>query len=315
MLASVGLSLVLFLLLPVFPNVYAWFPIRFLLGCANACLWIAGEVWINEMAEERSRGRMIGLYSTALAAGFTLGPLVLAQTGSQGWLPFLVTAALIALSGAPLLFAGSLAPRLPERSSLRLRAFLLLAPVALLANFIAAAADSALITFLPLYSLDLGLAEQLGLYLLTAMGLGGIASQVPIGWLADHMERRLLLALSVAAVAAMSLAMPFLTVVTPWNWALLFFIGGLIGGFYTLGLVLLGERFRGAELAAATAAFSAMWGVGGVVGLPFAGGVMDLFPPHGLPIALVLMLLAYLPFPIVGSLKRRKAKREGVGDR
>lgn len=311
MLGALGLSLALFLLLPLFPNVYAWFVIRFLLGCANAFLWIAGEAWINAMAEERTRGRVVGLYSTALAAGFTLGPLVLAQTGSEGWLPFLVSAALIALSGAPLLFARSVAPAMPGRSSIRLVAFLLLAPVAMLANFSAAAADSVLLTFLPLYSLDLGLAEHLGLYLITAMGLGGIACQVPIGWLADHLERRLLLAAGVAALAAMSVAMPAVIAATPWNWAFMFFVGGILGGFYTLGLVLLGERFRGGELAGATAVFSAMWGVGGVVGLPFAGAAMDLLPPHGLPIALVALFLAYLPFPIAGYLKRRGSKLSG----
>lgn len=305
MLVSVGFSLALFLLLPVFPNIYAWFVIRFLLGSANTFLWIVGEAWINEMAEERKRGRMIGLYSMALAAGLATGPLVLAQTGSEGWLPFLVSAALIAASGVPLLFARSVAPMMKARSSVGLLAFALLAPAAMLANFIAAAADSVLITFLPLYSMNLGLAENAALYLITAMGLGGIACQVPIGWLADHMDRRLLLAASAAATAAASVALPFLVTVTPWNWMMMFFVGGLLGGFYTLGLVLVGEQFRGAELAGATAVFSSMWGVGSLVGLPMAGGTMDLLPTHGLPVALVLMALAYLPFPIVDHLKRR----------
>jgi len=305
MLVSVGFSLALFLLLPVFPNVNAWFVIRFLLGSANAFLWIAGEAWINEMAEERKRGRMVGLYSTALAAGFALGPLVLAQTGSEGWLPFLVSAALIAASGAPLLLAQSVAPVMKGRSSLCLLAFVLLAPAAMLANFIAAAADSVLITFLPLYSINSGLAETTALYLITAMGLGGIVCQVPIGWLADHMDRRLLLAASAAAIAAASGALPLLLTATPWNWMILFLVGGIVGGFYTLGLVLVGEQFRGAELAGATAVFSSMWGVGSVAGLPLAGGIMDLLPSHGLPVALVLMFLVYLPFPIVDHLKRR----------
>lgn len=88
----------------------------------------------------------------------------------------------------------------------------------------------------------------------------------------------------------------------------MFLVGGILGGFYTIGLVLLGEQFRGAELASATAVFSAMWGVGGVVGLPFAGAAMDLLPPHGLPIALVALFLAYLPFPIVGYVRRRRSK-------
>lgn len=310
MLASVCLSLALFLLLPVFPNIYAWFAIRFLLGSANAFLWIAGEVWINAITEEQTRGRVIGLYSTALAAGFMLGPLVLAQTGSQGWLPFLVSAAMIAASGAPLLFAQSVAPTMKRQSSVRLLVFLLLAPAAMLANFTAAAAESVLLTFLPLYGINLGLAENLVLYLIAAMGLGGIACQIPIGWLADHMDRRLLLAASVAAVAAASVAMPFLTAVTPWNWAFMFLVGGILGSFYTLGLVLLGEQFRGTDLAAATAVFSSMWGVGSIVGPLVAGGAMDLLPPHGLPVALVLMFLAYLPFPVIEYVKRRNAAHD-----
>ncbi len=305
MLGSVALSLVFFLLLPAFPNVYAWFVIRFLLGAVNAFLWIAGEAWVNTIAEERNRGRVVGLYSMALAAGFTLGPIVLAQTGSEGWLPFLVSAAMIAASGAPLLLARSLGPPMKERSSVRLAMFLWLAPVAMLANFTAAAADSALITFLPLYSIDLGLTESLALYLITAMGLGGIACQVPIGWLADQTERRLLLAAGVAIVAVACVAMPYLTAVTPWNWVFMFCVGGILGGFYTLGLILLGEQFRGAELAGATAVFSSMWGIGSVVGLPLTGGIMDLLPPHGLPIALVVMFSVFLPFPIVDYLKRR----------
>jgi MFS family permease len=307
MLASVALSLALFLLLPVFPNVHAWFVIRFLLGSANSFLWIAGEAWINAVAEERTRGRVVGLYATALAAGFTLGPLVLAQTGSAGWLPFLVSAAMIAVSGVPLLFAQSLAPSMQERSVVRLLAFLWLAPTAMLANFTIAAADSALITFLPLYSMDLGLEESLSLYLITAMGLGGIACQVPIGWLADHMERRLLLAASVVALAVACSVMPLLTALTPWNWIVLFLVGGILGSLYTLGLILLGERFRGGELAGATAVFSSMWGIGSIVGLPIAGGAMDLLPPHGLPIALVVMFLAFLPFPVVSYVNRRNS--------
>ena len=306
MLASVGLSLVLFLLLPVFPGVYPWFVIRFLLGAANAFLWIAGEAWINAMAEERTRGRVVGLYATALSAGFTLGPLILAQTGSEGWLPFLVSAALIAASGLPLFFAQSLAPAIEGKPAARLLAFLWLAPTAMVANFTTAAADSALITFLPLYSMGLGLEENLSLYLITALGLGGIACQVPIGWLADHVERRLLLAASVVAILIATLILPFVTALTPWNWLVLFLVGGLLGSFYTLGLVLLGEQFRGAELAGATAVFSSMWSVGSIVGLPVAGGAMDFLPPHGLPLALVVMFLAFLPFPIVSYVHRRK---------
>ena len=305
MLTSLVLCLVLFLSLAVFQNVNAWFVIRFLLGVANGLLWITGETWVNAFAKDQTRGRLIGLYSTALAAGYTLGPLVLAQIGSTGWPPFLLGAVMIAVSGTPLLFVGSLVPAIAKRSSLRLYAFLWLAPAAMAVNFTAAAADSALLTFLPIYGMDRGLGESAALYLIMALGIGGIACQLPLGWLADHLERRLLLTLCVAVAATAGLAMPMLTGLTPWNWLLMFVLGGLLGGLYTLGLVILGEQFSSTELAGATAVFSSMWGIGSVAGPPVAGGLMELLPPHGLPVSLVLMFLACLPFPLLLYWRRK----------
>ncbi len=307
MLTSVVLSLVLFLLLPVFPNVYMWFPIRFLLGCANAFLWIVGEAWVNELAAEKSRGRIVGLYSSALAAGFALGPVLLAETGTIGWTPFLVSAALIALSAAPLFLARSVKPKASDKSSVRLFAFLLLAPVAMLANFMCAAVDTALITFLPIYGISMGLEESIALYMVTAMGLGGIMSQVPIGWLADHMDRRLLLTLTVVVLILICALIPFNITSAPWNWSLMFIMGGAIGGLYTIGLVLVGEQFSGAELASAVTVFSSMWGIGSIAGTPFVGGVMEAIPTYGLAVALGAMLLAYLPFPALAFFRGKAA--------
>ena len=307
MIASVVLSLALFCSLAVFQHVHVWFVIRFLLGAVNTLLWIAGETWINAVATEQTRGRLVGLYSTALAAGFALGPLVLAQTGTAGWTPFAAGAAMIAISGVPLLFAGSLAPVFPSRSKVRLLAFLWLAPAAMMVNFTAAAADSAIITFLPIYGISLGSSESAALILITATGIGGIASQVPLGWLADRVERRALLTGCIAGAAMASLVMPLVISLTPWNWLYMFIFGGLLGGFYTLGLVILGEQFAGTELAGATAVFSSMWGVGSVAGPPVAGALMDALPPHGLPVSLVLMFLVCLPFPVVLYLRRKRS--------
>ena len=102
MIGSTFLSVAVFMLLPVFPNVYAWFPLRFLLGAGSAIVWIAGEAWINQIVEDRRRGRVIALYSAALSGGTAIGPMVLAQTGTGGWLPFIVSGALIAISSLPL---------------------------------------------------------------------------------------------------------------------------------------------------------------------------------------------------------------------
>jgi MFS family permease len=96
---------VLFILLGLVPNVWFWFPLRLLIGAMNAMLWISSEALINELAAERWRGRVIGVYSSAGAAGFALGPLLLITTGSEGMLPFYSTSALILSASIPLFIA------------------------------------------------------------------------------------------------------------------------------------------------------------------------------------------------------------------
>jgi len=315
MLVSVALSLILFLLLPVFQNVYVWFPIRFLLGCSNAFLWITGEAWVNELATEKSRGRIVGLYGSALAAGFALGPVLLAETGTAGWTPFLASAALIALSAGPLCLARSVRPKASDQSSARLLAFLLLAPAAMLANFMCAAVDSALITFLPIYGIGMGLEESIALYMITVMGLGGILFQVPIGWTADHMDRRLLLTLTVVVLIVTSALIPFHIASPPWILPIMFIMGGALGGLYTIGLILAGEQFSGTELVAAITVFSSMWGVGSIVGSPIVGGAMQALPEYGLTIAIVAMLLVYLPFPLRAFYRKRPTQQNEVASR
>ncbi len=305
MIYAIATSLVVFLLLRVFDNVYAWFPLRFVLGSAGIFLWVAGETWINQIADERTRGRTVGLYSAALSGGFAIGPLILSQTGSEGWTPFLVSAAIIAVSASPILLAAGTAPRFKGRASAPLSTFLLLAPAIMLLNLAFAAADISLLTFLPIYALDIGLDQTASLYLLTLLGIGGMAFQLPMGWLADHMNRLLLLIACVVVTISGLALMPFVIAAKPWNLLYVFLFGGVFGALYGIGVILLGERFRGADLASASAVFTMMWGLGSVVGPSLSGAAMDLLPPHGLLLTLALLFLAYLPFPVLSYLRRR----------
>lgn len=308
MLGAVLVSLCTFLLLPVFDDVYAWFPLRFTIGAAGSCLWTCGEAWVNQLAQERTRGRVVAAYSMAVAGGFALGPLVLGATGSRGWLPFAVSAGIIALSALPLLAVAGIAPRLSGVPSARLPRFLQLAPVAMLQCLVFAMADGVLLTFLPLYGLSLGLGEVDSLSLITLLGLGGIACQLPVGWLADHVDRHLLAAAGVALVVLGACGMPLVLATPPWNGVYMFVFGGVLGGLYTLALVLLGERFRGADLASASALFAVMWGTGATIGPPLGGLAVRLFASHGVPVVLALMFLLYLPVPLL--VRRRTAHEE-----
>ena len=133
-------------------DIYAWFPLRFLLGGAAAMLWSASEAMINDLAEDNWRGRIIGMYGSAGAAGFALGPLVLLMTGTEGLLPFLVTAAIVAVASLPLFWLRNDADADVDGGQVSLRRIFRLVPHIMILNLVYAAAMEAFITFFPLCS-------------------------------------------------------------------------------------------------------------------------------------------------------------------
>ncbi|MDH3692521.1 MAG: MFS transporter [Gammaproteobacteria bacterium] len=315
MLWSIIASIILLLLLPAFPNVYAWFPLRFMLGLAWSVVWIAGEAWINQAAQDHVRGRVLALFAMAVTGGFALGPLILIASGSDGWAPFIVAAAIMAVAAIPLFLILSQATLLEGQRSTSLHRYLLLAPVPMLLHACFASADGILLTFTPIYGLRLGLGEAYSLTLITLMGAGGIALQLPVGWLADHMNRMLLTAIMVVVITLGAISMPLVIAHSPWNWMFMFLFGGALGSLYTLGLVLMGQRFKGADLVAASSVFGIMWSTGAIVGPPIGGLGMEYIGTHGMPIALALIFLAVSPFPIVSYFRSRRTTTDVLGTR
>jgi MFS family permease len=305
-LAATLASSLLFILLLAFQSVYAWFPLRFAMGVAGTILWIAAEAWVNQIAEEHSRGRVVAIYSMATAAGFALGPLMLTCVGSRGWPPFATAAGLTALAALPVIAVLRHAPSLEGRPSTGLFGYLLMAPVPMFICALYAAIDGIVLTFLPLYGLKLDLPEESTLLFVTLMGVGGIVGQIPIGWLADRLDRRLLAAGCVVLLILGTLAIPAVLHSRPWVWLHFLLFGSVLGGLYTAGLVLLGERFSGADLASASSAFGLMWGIGMIAGPPLGGLGMRLSDRHGLIVVIAFLLLAFLPLPIIAWARKSR---------
>jgi hypothetical protein len=109
--------------------------------------------------------------------------------------------------------------------------------------------------------------------------------QVPLGLLAERLTARPVRFICVSLTVLGCVLLPLL-IDTPLIWPCVFVWGAVSYGIYTMSIIELGERFTGSTLVAGNAAFSLMWGVGGIAVPPLAGGVMDLIGASGLPITL-----------------------------
>jgi MFS family permease len=306
MLGAILVSLVAFLLLPLFTSVAAWFVLRFAIGAAGGVLWVCGDAWVNAVATESVRGRVVAIYGVAVAGGFSLGPLVLTITGTEGSAPFLVSSAIMLLSALPLLPVVRISPSQHGEQAGGLLHYFALARLPMLMGMVYALSEGILLTFFAIYGIEHGLTKTRTLYLIAVMGIGGMLGQLPIGWLADHMNRMLLASLSVLVVAAAAAAIPVTIALPTGSLVLVVILGAAMTGVYTIGMVIIGEQFKGADLAAASALYGLMFGAGSILGPVVGGMVMKTLPAHGMPLSIALMYLAFLPFPLIAVFRKRR---------
>ena len=294
LVGALAVAMSVLLLLPMFQSYWIWLLLRLTLGAADAVLFVVSETWINQVADERSRGRSLALYATTLSLAMAVGPLLLILTGTEGALPFQVGAALMLLALPPLLMAGSTPLPGMNVAGFGILGFFRLAPTLCAAVVLFAVLDACGFSLLPLFGLRHGLPEEQAALMVTTLLVGITVFQLPIGWLADRVDRERLLWGFGVAILACSLLLPWAVRMPVLMWPLLLVLGGAGGGSYTVALTLVGQRFQGEELVNANVAFGFLWGIGGLGG-PLLGGVgMGLLDPDGLAYGLALMAGGFL---------------------
>jgi MFS family permease len=270
-------------------EVWAWMPLRFLLGFFANPLYVISETWLISITPAPRRGRIMGLYSSVVSGGFAIGPLSLGLVGTQGWPPFVIGIVAFLLCG---LIVVAVVPRLPEMphqgEATSVGRFFALAPLLLFAVFAAAAFEQVLLSLFPVYGAALGSAEERIAALITCFIAGNAGLQIVLGRVAEKFGSTRTMLLCALASLAGGLLLPWI-----FNsrliWPLVFVWGGVSFGIYTMSLIQLGERFTGPALIAGNAAFALVWGIGGIVGSPATGVAMQLIGHQGLPWSLGLL--------------------------
>ena len=279
----IGTATIPFLKIFMFPS--AWFALKFIGSCAFTVVFVIAEIWINQLAPEHLRGRIMGMYGAALAGGMGLGAGLAVLTGIDGWMPFLVCTGIYVATILPFIVLRNATPIVPTsaedaRFGVMFK-IILAAPTIMICAVVFGAIEQSFIYFLPVYDTRLGHTEYAGRILLLVAALGNALFQFPMGVLADKMNRKVLTALlmSVAFIGPAAMAM-----VGGNSWALAvlaFFYMGLTTALYTVGLVQLGERFKGHQLSAANTGFIVCYGIGSLIVPPLAGKLMDIYNPQG----------------------------------
>ena len=275
--------------------------LRMLSGATSAISWIALESSVNNAIDPNKRGKLIAIYSVAIAVGFAIGPQLL---------PLLEIFAARALLLAAVIMLGAMFLALssqvlekwfnPEHVGVSLpRSGWPLLLIILLLGFCGGFTETFVYVILPLHwlaDIEAGLSAQ---YLLSAFTIGSICAQIPIGRYLDKYRWQPLVLL---AFTTSTLLLIWMRAIDDWQQPVaivaMMLWGACIDSMFMTSLYLQGKHFRNYLLARVTSWYVAFCTLG-MLSAPASSSLVfsiDAGALFWLPIALycamVLILLA-----------------------
>lgn len=230
--ALAGLVAACVALLPVLTAAPAWIVLRLLMGLGCAGLFITAESWLNAMSSPKNRGSVFAVYMVATNAAFGLGQFLINVPAPGGFELFSLGAALFCVALLPVALTRAAAPKLVESPRLRLRELRLLAPVSFAGCAMVGISSSAFYSLVPAYAQIQGVPTSfVSTYIATAI-FGGLCFQIPVGWLSDRFDRRVVAATLAGCLSVTALCLALLTLPVPAIMVLTFLLGGFMSTVY-----------------------------------------------------------------------------------
>jgi MFS family permease len=279
--------------LPLFPDLFSWFILRFLLGAGATGIWVLSEVWINSYAEDHNRGKIIGVYSALLALGFIIGVLIFSVIGIEDNRAFYLAAVFVIIAAIPIWTMSGL-PIDEMADDISFWQHMVSSPGLMGSSWMMGFLYAGTAYLLPIYALQFDLTFAQSSRTIAWLGSGELAMPLMVGWLADKVDKRkLMIFIALVTIATLSI-LPFIFADPLMRLATLFVLGGAIMSFYSLGLTILGEQFKGSLLASANASFIFFLCLGEIIGPPVIGTAMDIFGTFAFGWSMALISLIYL---------------------
>ncbi|ADN00341.1 major facilitator superfamily protein [Dickeya dadantii 3937] len=262
-------------------------------GLCTGMQLILLQTWLNQLPLRR-RGVIMGLFSASLSLGVALGPVLLQLTQVSMSQRFWLTA-LLSLSALLLVWIAHINPLSGTVSAVRFRFVCRHARAILVSALVGGVSFYGLPNFLTLYGISDGLTEERASLLMTMFMLGSVTLGMLVSLLSDWVNRQWIVVFCIfcSVVCAVFLA---LAVYADYGTTLvlLYVWGGSMGGVYSIGLSLIGDRFHPQQQMSANMSYTMMDSLGGIAGLIGIGFMMDRMGPEGMTMVLVVVGCAFL---------------------
>jgi MFS family permease len=280
-MAAIGTVTILCNLLLV--NDISWIVLRAFSGFCFAGAAMIVESWLNEVADNRSRGTIFSVYVTINMAASTIGQLFMAVTGTAGFVPFVVGAISFICAVLPTAMTSTPQPRPISSAKLDVVLLYKTSPLAVIAAFACGMANGAFGTLAPVYGYEQKLDASAIAYLFAVTAVLGAIAQIPAGRISDKIDRRMVIVVLSTAAALVGF---FTVLINPHGGVMMFILFGLYGltayPLYAIAVAHANDFAKEGEFGRVAGGMLLILGIGLAIGPIIASYVMNTISPVGL---------------------------------
>ncbi len=179
----------------IFVNPVVWTFGRFVTGFSLVSIFIVMESWLNDRANNRTRGQLLSIYMFITLIGLALGTLLLNFSSPEKYEPFILISLLLSFALIPILLTKRKPPKFRKLGYIDIKGLYKTSPLATVSMFCTGIIHSALFSLGAVYAAAMNFTIfEISLLLFLVTIFGGIF-QWPIGYYSDKSDRRIIIIL------------------------------------------------------------------------------------------------------------------------
>ena len=199
------------LIIATYVNPIVWTLGRFLTGLSLVSCYVVAESWLNDRANNRTRGKLLSVYMIINYFGLACGALLLNFDDPTSFKPFILVSILLSIALVPILLTKRPAPKFKKIGTLSLVELYKISPLGTVSSFCTGAIYSALFAMFAVYATKINFTLFEISILLFLTTIAGAFFQAPVGYLSDKYNRRVIIVLCNLFSAAFCLVLIFIS--------------------------------------------------------------------------------------------------------
>ncbi len=278
--ALAGLASSSILVHALFELASLWLLMRIITGFAYSGMYIVAESWINDKADNKTRGSLLSIYMIVSMLGLIMGQLLLSAGEPEDVGLFLIVSILVSIAVIPILMTAAKVPDISEPEKISLFRVYNVSPLAVIGMGFNGMSSAVIFGMGAVYANKLHFSLNEVAVFMSSIMVGALILQYPIGKLSDIFDRRTVI-LVVQILATLTALFGFIA--QSISYPMLLVAGVIYGGvhtpLYSLYIAHANDYLTPKQIIATSSMLVMINGVGAVLGAPIVGYCMKVFGP------------------------------------